>query len=158
VNIRLVALDFDLTIVDIHTGGDWDSTARALASHIRPQMRCLIQTALQRGLHAAVTSFSVQEALIQEVITITIPIASNITVRGGRNRSEPQGKKKQLAEAIEAVSRSSGEAGLSPLNTILIDDDKNNVRRAKKDGYYSLWLDPDNFDGFFNSVISIQKN
>jgi hypothetical protein len=150
-------LDFDLTIVDIHTGGAWQSTPHALVPHIRPQMKCLIETALQKGLHPAVASFSIQEQLIQETIKEGIPMGRNMTVRGGENWSDPNGKRKQLAAAISYVAQTSGEANLSPSNTILIDDDTNNIRIAEKDGFYSLWFDPDNVEVFFHSIISLKN-
>jgi hypothetical protein len=153
----LIALDFDLTIVDIHTGGQWSSTPHDLASHVRPHLKCLIETAIREGLHVAVASFSAQEDLIRHVISETIPTSQDMIVRGGRNRSEPEGKKKQLAEALYSIRQRSDATDLSPSNTILIDDDKNNIRMAKSDGYYSIWFDPDNVDGFFTSITSMEK-
>jgi hypothetical protein len=158
VKIKLIALDFDLTIVDIHTGGVWDRTALELVSHVRPEMQCLIQRSLAKGIQTAVASFSVQEQLIRDVIRDAIPVARDIVIRGGKNRSEPQGKRNQLTQVLHDIhSVTSGDKSILPATTILIDDDKHNIQRAKQDGYKSLWFDPHNTQGFFDSVMALQK-
>ena len=113
--------------------------------------------ALQNGMQVAITSFSVQTDLMQQALELSIPLARNIPIRGGRNISEREGKRKQLKDAIHDVSVSSGETPLSPSNTILIDDDENNVNKAKEDGYWSLWFDPENSDDIFNSLIALAE-
>jgi hypothetical protein len=159
VKIKLIALDFDLTIVDIHTGGVWNRTALELVSHVRPEMQCLIQLSLAKGIQIAVASFSVQEQIIRDVIRDAIPPARDIVIRGGKNLSEPRGKRDQLAQVLHDIhsGASGGDKSILPATTILIDDDKNNVRRAKEDGYRSLWFDPHNTQGFFDSIMALQK-
>jgi hypothetical protein len=155
VNIKLLALDFDLTILDIHTGGNWNSSAHELIPHVRAEMKCVIHRSLERGIHIAVASFSIQEQLIRSVLGGAIAIAHEIIVRGGRNRSEPLGKRKQLEEVVHDINTIHRNANVTPLTTILIDDDLNNVKRALTDGYRSLWFDPDEVNGFFQSIISL---
>ena len=46
-NINLVAIDFDETIADTHTGGNWEGTAHELVQHVRPQFWMLIPTLWQ---------------------------------------------------------------------------------------------------------------
>jgi hypothetical protein len=158
VKIKLIALDFDLTIIDIHTEGAWTRTALELVSHVRPEMQCLIQHSLAKGVQIAVASFSVQEQLIRDVIRDAIPPARDIVIRGGKNLSGPQGKRDQLTQVLHDIhSGTSGDKSILPANTILIDDDKNNIRGAKKDGYKSLWFDPHNAQGFFDSIMALQK-
>jgi hypothetical protein len=157
VNIKLIALDFDLTIVDIHTRGNWNRNALELVSHVRPEMQCLIQHSLGKGVQAAVASFSAQEQLIRDVIRDAIPPARDIVVRGGKNRSEPQGKRDQLTRVLDDIRYgASGDKSILPTTTLLIDDDKNNIQRAKEDGYNSLWFDPHNAQGFFDSIMALQ--
>lgn len=157
-NIKLIALDFDLTIVDIHTGGAWDRTASELVSHVRPEMQCLIQHSLAKGVQTAVASFSVQEQLIRDVLRDAIPPARDIVIRGGKNLSEPHGKRDQLTQVLHDIhSGTSGDKSIIPATTILIDDDKNNIQRAREDGYKSLWFDPHNVQGFFDSIMALEK-
>lgn len=47
--INLVALDFDFTVIDVHTGGRWQGSADELATHIRPFFRFLIPEVNQAG-------------------------------------------------------------------------------------------------------------
>jgi hypothetical protein len=175
VNVRLIALDFDLTIVDVHTGGDWTLSEHELAQHVRPEMKCLMQESSQRGLRIAVASFSVQESLIQQVLQRTMPTVmattttARVPIRGGRNRSEPWGKRDQLTLVLDDINKSMNETTatattmtttnhvIDPTSTILIDDDKNNIRVAQKDGYLSLWLDPQRMDGFFPALVSFLR-
>ena len=70
VQVRLIALDFDLTLLDTHTGGSWEGTAAELVSHVRPQLYCLVNRAQSCGLHVAVVTFSDQTDLIHEVMEI----------------------------------------------------------------------------------------
>jgi len=48
-NINFVAIDFDLTILDIHTRGAWQGEACELIDHIRPFFLNFIPTVLSRG-------------------------------------------------------------------------------------------------------------
>ena len=57
-NINLLALDFDLTIIDRHTGGRWKGTAKELAEHVRPELPCLLNSAFNRQIDAAIVTFS----------------------------------------------------------------------------------------------------
>lgn len=47
--INFLALDFDLTICSVHTGGVWQDTPLALAALCRPTFYHLIKTAMDRG-------------------------------------------------------------------------------------------------------------
>ena len=56
-NIQLLALDFDLTVIDQHTGGRWKGTPEELSKHLRPEIQCLLNSAFSikrstlRSLH-----------------------------------------------------------------------------------------------------------
>ena len=58
--INLLAVDFDLTLIDVHTGGCWVGSAAALASRVRPCMKRILDEALNSGIHVAVVTFSPQ--------------------------------------------------------------------------------------------------
>ena len=49
VKVNFLALDFDLTILDIHTSGRWPGTPEQLAQRIRPFFQVLIPVAIAQG-------------------------------------------------------------------------------------------------------------
>lgn len=58
--IKLLAIDFDLTLIDVHTEGCWTGSAAALASRVRPCIKEVVDEALGSGIHVAVVTFSSQ--------------------------------------------------------------------------------------------------
>ncbi|CAL1527901.1 unnamed protein product [Lymnaea stagnalis] len=71
--IKLLALDFDKTIIDIHSGGMWNEGVDKLASHVRPCMRDLMEVASHKGLFVAIVTFHRQEWIIKEVLLKVLP-------------------------------------------------------------------------------------
>jgi hypothetical protein len=168
-NIRLVAFDFDLTIVSVHTGGQWRGTADELARHVRPDFACYMARCVDRGLHVSVATFSTQKDLITKVLLLSIPNdargqARTIPVFGG-NDYVPEfesGKQSQLMLSIQHFSQQAGDGGggevesdgeaesngesklsLDPSHTLLVDDDVRNIQVARGDGYATLHYQPD---------------
>jgi hypothetical protein len=170
-NIQLVAFDFDLTMVSVHTGGQWTGTAEALARHVRPDFPCYVAHSLDRGLRVTVATFSTQKELIKRVLQLSIPKDANgqartIPVFGG-NDYLPEfenGKQSQLILSIQHFARvgqgggegesNGGEAehdndgdegrlSLGPSQTLLVDDDFRNIQVARSDGYATLHYRPD---------------
>merc|ERR1712166_789265 len=81
---RVLALDFDLTCVDVNTNGVWDGTAAQLETHFRPVVREVITEAHTIGIRVAVVSFSGQPQLIQEVLDLAVPeVSDRILIRAG---------------------------------------------------------------------------
>jgi hypothetical protein len=73
-SIKLVAFDFDQTIVSIHTGGIWTDSADKLVEFVRPCFRHLLFELIKYDdLHIAVVTFSPQKELIKSVLRILIP-------------------------------------------------------------------------------------
>lgn len=70
--IKMVAVDFDLTLVSVHTNGNWIFTARPLASRIRPGFPEFLHEVLRRGLWLAIVTFSPQVELVREVLTFVL--------------------------------------------------------------------------------------
>ena len=82
-DINFLALDFDLTIVDIHTGGTWPGTIEELATHVRDIFKQLIFAAHEAGIQMAICTFSPQVAVIREVLALTFPnFGEDIPIRG----------------------------------------------------------------------------
>ena len=79
-NINFVAIDFDQTILSIHTGGVWTGTVPELLPLVRPELKFLIRTIAQSShresdgasdgeIHCAVVTFSTQIDVIRGVLS-----------------------------------------------------------------------------------------
>ena len=66
--IKMVAVDFDLTLVSVHTNGSWIFTARPLASRIRPGFPEFFREILRQGLCLSIVTFSPQVELVRDVL------------------------------------------------------------------------------------------
>ena len=68
--INFLALDFDQTILDIHTGGSWKGTVEELYPHIRPEFKSLITSAIATNgeIEIAIVTFSCQTRMVRGVI------------------------------------------------------------------------------------------
>ncbi len=72
-NLKVIAFDFDCTIVSIHTGGTWFDSAEKLAEFVRPCFRQLIPALLKcPDFFVCVATYSPQEDLIREVLRHTM--------------------------------------------------------------------------------------
>ena len=71
--IKVLALDFDLTLISIHSGGVWREAADKLAEHVRPCMADLIEIAVNRGLNVCVVTYHRQSWLIRDMLKIVVP-------------------------------------------------------------------------------------
>jgi hypothetical protein len=72
-NIKLIAIDFDKTLLSIHTNGYYHGTVDNLLEHIRSTFYYFIQEILDspsfsQTLHLCIVSFSSQEQLIQKLL------------------------------------------------------------------------------------------
>lgn len=77
--IKLVAFDFDYTLVNIHTGGQWPDSAEKLAEFVRPCFRHLLPELLRcHDIHTCVVTFSPQEQLIRQVLKISLKDIPNV--------------------------------------------------------------------------------
>lgn len=96
--IKMLAIDFDLTLVSVHTNGEWMFTARPLASRIRPGFPELLREASRRGLRLAIVTFSPQVELVRDVLRAVLPKGDmeRICIRGNTLdwRPYPSSRKK----------------------------------------------------------------
>eukprot|EP00978_Attheya_sp_CCMP212_P002516 scaffold5122_cov60-Attheya_sp.AAC.2 len=161
--INFLALDFDQTILDIHTGGVWKGTVSDLATHVRPTFECLIPAVHEAGIQMAIVTFSPQVRHIQELMEGTFPsaIADSIPIRGRdrswsyEGRGSKSGKQCHIASAVEELSARHPHLEITKRTTLLIDDDANNIRIALKDGVRGLWLNPKDPDKFLNNMLDL---
>ena len=72
--IKLLALDFDKTIVSVHTAGHWRQGTPKLAEHVRPCFQALIKEALlSPNIQVCVVTYSMQPTLIHDVLKMALP-------------------------------------------------------------------------------------
>lgn len=157
--INFLAIDFDLTILDVHTGGRWMGTAQELEAHVRPEFVQLMQACLLNDIHVAICTFSpqitnVQHVLEQMVFSALPPPTDNrpqytVPIRGGdrswryEGNGSRSGKQAHIASAVEEILSHHPDLEITKQTTVLIDDDRRNIRHALQDGTRAVWFNPD---------------
>jgi hypothetical protein len=143
----LLALDFDCTIIQLHTYGLWKGSAEALAAHVRPIFRAMLRVATEMNdLHVAVVTFSGQVDLIRDVLTIVLGskvLADRIHIRGASGKWHKKlpsnvprdGKLPHLASVLYEISPSIVIDRAVKMRVLLIDDDTKNIAFAVKSGF-----------------------
>jgi len=147
--INFLAMDFDQTMIDVHTGGVWRGTAGELSERVRPMFKNMVEMAHAAGIMMAVVTFSGQIGLIREFLRIHFPeYADTIVIRGrdGSWRYEGSGsrsgKQSFMASAVEELLTMNPDAEITKSTTLLIDDDRHNIKYALDDGVRAVWLNP----------------
>ena len=149
-NINLVAVDFDMTMIDIHTGGRWKGTLEELKGHVRPEFQQLLKACVQNDIQVAVVTFSRQANLVKGILEHTVgpEHAAGIPVRGEDKSwtyngvGSRDGKQAHIASAVEELEQS-GEIQITKRSTVLIDDDHRNIRYALSDAVRAIWFNPE---------------
>jgi hypothetical protein len=170
--VNLVALDFDQTIIDIHTRGRWTGTWEELVPHVRPEIQKLMAACCVSNIQMCVVTFSGQVKIVRGVIEAIVgpDRASRIPIRGSDRSWSYEGvgsrerKQPYIASAVEELEQmhfqlqpqaSGGEGDddeadppspprieITRNTTLLIDDDPKNVRVALEDGVRAIWFNP----------------
>ena len=143
--IKLLAIDFDKTFVDVHTRGLWLRDSTDLVNHVRPGVRSLIANALSANLRVCIVTFSSQVTLISNVLKAALPESevSHVIVRGCSGDWDSDlnigrcGKQHHLASVIEEL-KEKDHMEVAFEQVMLIDDDVDNVDYARKDGCKAL--------------------
>ncbi|KAL8605067.1 hypothetical protein ACOMHN_018868 [Nucella lapillus] len=147
--IKLLALDFDLTFIDIHTHGTWEDSLDALVEHVRPCMRDLLQHAHQKGLYVCVVTFHPMAWLIRDVLRKVYPkkVAENIYLQASSSfashRENPQGEfagKEWHLQKVVADILKDHKVAIDKKDILLLDDDMNNVSVACSHGHHAMQL------------------
>jgi len=160
--VRLLAIDNDLTLISIHTGGSWSGSAHELAEQARPIFRILIDEAVAHDMFVAIVTFSSQPELIQEMLAhlgLSCDV-SKMIVRGGLNkvrcgqsgaelvpdpavraRYEGTGKQEHVACAVQYFEEQYN-VRIEPKEVLMIDDDVKNLEEGKKCGIQTAFFDP----------------
>lgn len=167
--IKLLALDWDLTLVSCHTGGRWYGNGDELSKQIRPVFRDLINHAVASGLRIAVVSFSGQNQLIREALAAVFP-KYNFIVRcsdkqwnvsdaslqqyfPGIGKGSPA-KLKHVFSVVEQLNHANKENGVevAPHNIVLIDDDPKNVEHARQNNLTAIQMLPNHPHHFLHDL------
>lgn len=151
--IKLLAIDFDQTLLTIHTGGMWKGGVAKLLEHVRPSVIQLIEAALldpNSSIWVSIVTYSMQPWLIRELLNQAIPNGntSRIIVRGNtpdwtrKGTSWQLGKEEHISSVVtELYNRS--HAIIKPEHILLLDDDPKNVEIAKSFQHQAFQVDPD---------------
>ncbi|CAB9526078.1 expressed unknown protein [Seminavis robusta] len=169
--VELVAIDFDKTLLNIHTWGRWNQRSSDLVPHVRPAFLCFINSVLQARMPVAITTFSNQKELIQKVLARSLKAYDRehaqtekeaaiyyIPVFGGDDwvKGHSKGKQSQLKLAMQYYNnqqqqkdkdKDNNKDPITPASTLLIDDDANNIKVARKDGYQAVLYMPTKVHG-----------
>jgi len=150
VGINFIAVDFDMTVLDVHTGGRWSGSAKELSKHVRSEFRQLLNACVENQIRVAVVTFSAQVDLVRSVVENILgpEIGSSVPIRGADRSWSYQGvgsqdrKQPFIASAVEELEQS-GTIEITKNTTLLIDDDRKNVKCALEDGVRAIWFNPD---------------
>jgi hypothetical protein len=152
-NLKLIAFDFDQTIVSIHTGGIWPDSAEKLAEFVRPCFLHLIPELLKcDSLFICIVTFSSQENLIRDVLRISLPyIPTNqinkILIKGntklfidkyGLENCFSNGKQLHLNFCKEYLEDRVNSLKILNKDILLIDDDTENIEFARQAGHLAF--------------------
>lgn len=157
--IKLLALDFDQTLIDIHSGGVWNESVEELVQHVRPCMKDLLEIASNKGLFVAIVTYHRQDWLIKDLLTkvISKKVANKVYIQANtpeflkrlRDASEAgtctgrgifhefNGKEAHIASVINEIKKDHNQS-IKKEEVILMDDDMNNVRVASSFGHYAF--------------------
>lgn len=149
-DINFLAIDFDQTILDVHTGGRWEATEEELFPHVRPAFFQLIEAARGADIEVAVVTFSRQTHLVRGILDWILGVdgSSRVPIRGNdrswqyKGRGSKSGKQAHMASAVEELEQRYG-VEITRKSTLLIDDDDNNIRCALGDGVRAIWFNPE---------------
>ncbi|XP_029653010.1 uncharacterized protein LOC115226152 [Octopus sinensis] len=139
--ILLLAIDFDQTLLEIHTGGMWTDGVEDLLEHIRPAMLQLIDAALDEpnSIKVSIVTYSMQPWLIHELLALALSHrnTSQIIVRGNtpdwiNNHSQwTAGKEEHISWVVAQLCDQSPSLDIKAENILLLDDDPENIKLAQ---------------------------
>mmetsp|Transcript_16264 Transcript_16264/g.19862 ORF Transcript_16264/g.19862 Transcript_16264/m.19862 type:complete len:186 (-) Transcript_16264:232-789(-) len=159
--ITFLALDFDQTVIDIHTGGRFNGPISELASHVRPVFFHLIHAAHDAGMKIAIVTFSPQVDYIAQVLETHFGFAQEIIIRG-RDRSWQyegngmmEGKQPFMASAAEELYHKFPDLSIMKKTTLLVDDDPSNIKLALKDGVRGILFNPKKSSRLLDDILKM---
>jgi hypothetical protein len=162
-NVNFLAIDFDNTLVCLHTSGMFSDTSTKLAEYFRPCFRKLIPRAIDHNINVCVVTFSPQGNLIKEAIRIVFPLhGDRIIVRakdntwGDMGTEKKHGKQKYIASAAE-FAETEFKVKITRKTTLLIDDQQSNINIALSNSVPALLFNPENPDSMVTDIIEFSR-
>ena len=143
--IRMFAIDFDMTFIDIHTHGSWSDDHELLSEHIRPLFRLLVRELLSNGLILSIVTFSPQVDLIKDLLQFCfrdhVRLGENTFVCGALPTHI--GKDEHIRSVCDQYAATDKGTSLMPREVLLIDDDWFNIRTGRRSGVTSILFSTD---------------
>ena len=147
--IKLICIDFDNTLISIHTYGKWKDNPKKLVKYVRPIFIKFIKKCIQRKINIAIVSFSPQEQVIRTVLNnIFGKQSKKILIKTTNQKYKPDKifckinrKKLILKRKVPMILSVCNKIYkkkkiiIMPHQILLIDDDYNNINIAKKSGF-----------------------
>ncbi|XP_033747488.1 uncharacterized protein LOC117332620 [Pecten maximus] len=168
--IRLLAVDFDETLISIHSGGCWKDSAEKLSQHVRPCVRDLMEEALQRNVNVCIVTYFTQPWIIREMLKLVfkrdvekIYVQANTAEFREKNKHQILGKEAHLA-AVCTELYNQKHVIIKPEEIILFDDDMDNIDTAIQFGHWAVavkddisYLSFDDFSRMFRNSATKRK-
>lgn len=155
--IKLICIDFDNTLLSINTYGRWDGDSIELSNYVRPIFIKFIRNCIKKKIHVAIVSFSPQENTIRECLEHYFKdIIHHIHIKTNNMKYKPnktfckllktklvlKRKVPMILSVCNDIYYRTGDI-VYPKHTLLIDDDWNNIKTAKKSGYKTYYFNQD---------------
>mmetsp|Transcript_8055 Transcript_8055/g.12341 ORF Transcript_8055/g.12341 Transcript_8055/m.12341 type:complete len:220 (-) Transcript_8055:346-1005(-) len=158
--LNFLALDFDLTVLSIHTGGK-RRDPNELERLLRPLFRLLIPKAVENEISVAIVTFSPRVQDIRDVLYTAFgeEVARKIPIRGEDGGWEPpddgtrDGKQAHMASAVDELAQTMS-VHITRATTLLVDDDLNNISIALAERVRAVWLNPNMPNGWVEEVLA----
>ena len=175
--IKLLALDWDNTVLKVHTNGQWYGNSEELYNNVRPFFIYLIQAAQSFHIHVSIVTFSGQTKLITEVIQKIMSanskkkqekLSPEYSIRCCDDTWDSVEALKQYFPThtdyerhlgklphISSVLKECMKDNVMPSECLLIDDDKENIRVAEEVHLPSIRFDPEDEMSLADSLCEI---
>ncbi|GBG25420.1 Hypothetical Protein FCC1311_016382 [Hondaea fermentalgiana] len=156
-HVRLLAIDFDDTLLSLHTHSTWELGPSKLAAAVRPFFMELLPAVLRKGIIVSIVTFSSQRRLIHQTLREAFgqTVARQILIRGmdgswtpTPNQCAPKswhscsrrGKTDHVLNIVSKIYADS-DVEVTPEQVLLLDDSRLNVMQARYDGINAFQYD-----------------
>ncbi|XP_052801924.1 uncharacterized protein LOC128232424 [Mya arenaria] len=164
--IQLVAVDFDQTLISFHSGGMWKDDVGKLVAKVRPAIRDLIQTSLDRDINVCIVTYFMQPWVIKDLLqrifrrsdAEKILVQANTASFREKHNNEFLGKEAHIASILTELYKKA-HLKIRPEQVILFDDDKDNTDTAVRFGHMAFLVRDDvceeQFEDFAKTLESV---
>ena len=146
----MIAIDFDNTLIDIHTHSNWELPPSELLPHIRPVFLKLIPKWIHEGKNIAIVTFSNQSNIIKDLLKLAFP-DFDFFIWAELPKSINSGKSKHIEKACQYYNIPKSEV-------LFIDDSKNNIDLAIRNGINSIFFDVFNKKSTTELLLTFDNN